>query len=63
MAEIEIGILDRQCIRGRIPSEAKLKTKIAAWKAARNKEKTKINWRFTVKDARVKFKYGETDLS
>jgi hypothetical protein len=63
MAEIEIGILDRQCIKGRIPTEAKMKTKIAAWKTARNREKVKINWRFTVKDARVKFKYDETELS
>jgi len=63
MAEIEIGILDRQCIKGRIPTEAKMKTKIVAWKAARNREEMKINWKFTVKDARVKFKYDETNLS
>jgi hypothetical protein len=63
MAEIEIGILDRQCIRGRIPSEAKLKTKIAAWNAARNGEGAKINWKFTVKEARVKFRYDGMELS
>lgn len=63
MAEIEIGILDRQCIRGRIPTETKMKTKIAAWSAARNEEGAKINWKFTVKEARVKFKYVGTELS
>lgn len=63
MAEIEIGILDRQSIKGRIATEAKMKTRIVAWSGARNEEGAKINWKFTVKDARVKFKYGETELS
>lgn len=63
MAEIEIGILDRQSIKGRIAAEAKMKTTIAAWSTARNEEGAKINWKFTVKEARVKFKYGETNLS
>jgi hypothetical protein len=58
MAEIKIGILDRQCIKGRIASEEVLKRKIALWQRSRNKSKMKINWKFTTKDARVKFKYG-----
>jgi len=62
MAEIEIGILDRQCLKGRISTETKMKTKIEAWKKVRNENGAKINWKFTTKDARVKFKYG-TDLS
>lgn len=62
MAEIEIGILDRQCIKGRIPNEMTLQTKIEAWKKERNESCMKINWKFTTKDARQKFKYG-TDLS
>jgi hypothetical protein len=58
MAEIEIGILDRQCIKGRIASEEVLKRKVAFWQRARNKSKMKINWKFTTKDAMVKFKYS-----
>ena len=58
MAEIEIGILDRQCLKGRISTETKMKTKIEAWKKVRNENGAKINWKFTTKDARVKFKYG-----
>jgi hypothetical protein len=57
MAEIEIGILDRQCIRGRIPTEEKLKKQIAAWQAERNEAKAMIAWRFTVDKARERFKY------
>jgi len=36
MAEIEIGILDRQCLNRRIPTEEKLKQEIGAWEARRN---------------------------
>lgn len=63
MAEIEIGILDRQCTRGRIPTEEKLVESISAWKDERNKQKATINWRFTVRDARSKFKYEGAKLN
>ena len=57
MAEIELSILDRQCIKGRIPTEDLLKTKMAIWEKQRNDQKATINWKFTVRDARSKFKY------
>ncbi len=57
MAEIEIGILSRQSIRGRVPTEEKLAEKIAAWQKERNRGKATIAWRFTVDQARKKFKY------
>jgi len=63
MAEIEIGILDRQCIKVRIPTEKKLKSQIRSWKKERNKNKAMIFWKFTVKEARAKFKYGGSKLS
>ena len=59
MAEIEIGILDRQCIRGRMPTEEKLVRNITAWNNERNKQHATITWKFTVQDARVKFKYSD----
>jgi len=61
MAEIEIGVLDRQCIRGRIPLEERLVEKIAAWQAERNREKATIAWRFTVDQARERFKYTSNE--
>lgn len=36
MAEIEIGVMDRQCLKGRIPDEAALKRRIAVWQGRRN---------------------------
>lgn len=63
MAEIEIGILDRQCTRGRIPTEEKLVQRIGAWKDERNMQKATINWRFTMEDARTRFRYKGAKLN
>lgn len=51
MAEIEIGILDRQCIGGRIANIADLATNVAAWQQHRNAQRQGIEWRFTRRDA------------
>lgn len=51
MAEIEIGVMDRQCIGGRLPSEAMLRSEVAAWKHRRNQAKARIEWKFTRQDA------------
>lgn len=51
MAEIEIGIFDRECLDRRLPDEERLKTEIAAWEKRRNTERRKIHWTFTKQDA------------
>lgn len=51
MAEIEIGILDRQCLGRRIGSEHRLKTEVGAWEQRRNEAGCKIQWTFTRQDA------------
>ncbi len=56
MAEIEISVLQRQCLNRRIPDQQTLKTEVSAWEKARNQSEAKINWRFTVDEARVKLK-------
>lgn len=56
MAEIEISVLARQCLKSRIPSIAILKTKVKYWQGNRNSEKIGINWGFTKKDAKNVFK-------
>lgn len=56
MAEIELSILQRQCLNRRIPDEETLKREIAAWENQRNEEKATIDWRFSVTDAREKLK-------
>jgi len=56
MAEIELGILSRQCLDRRIPDREKLKCEVAAWQRRRNESLAKVDWQFTTADARVKLK-------
>jgi DDE superfamily endonuclease len=56
MAEIELGVLQRQCLDRRIPDLATLKSEVAAWQHSRNSERVKVNWQFTTADARIKLK-------
>jgi hypothetical protein len=51
MAELEIGILERQCIGGRLDSAHRLVGEVAAWEQRRNVEKRGIQWSFTRQDA------------
>ena len=56
IAEIELSVLKRQCLAGRIDCMEKMRTKIAAWNMDRNTRQTKVDWQFTTKDARIKLK-------
>ncbi len=56
MAEIEIGVLSRQCLNRRIPDQETLRSEIVAWQEQRNNESIHVNWRFTTEDARIKLK-------
>ena len=47
MAEIEIGILTRQCLDRRTASQEHLKAEVAAWQLDSNKEARTIDWKFT----------------
>ena len=56
MAEIEIGVVSRQCLNRRIPDQETLRTEIETWQKQRNQEMVRVNWRFTTADARIKLK-------
>jgi hypothetical protein len=56
MAEIELGILARQCLSRRIDNMEQLKDEVFAWQMNRNVDEIKVNWRFTTEDARIKLK-------
>jgi hypothetical protein len=51
MAEIEIGILSRQCLDRRIASRELLQTEVDAWQKTRNADERTIEWKFTRQDA------------
>ena len=56
MAEIELGVLTRQCLDRRLPDKATLSAEIAAWQQRRNAAESKVEWRFTTANARIKLK-------
>ena len=56
MAEIEIGVMSRQCLNRRIPDQKTLRIEIEAWQERRNLAMVSVNWRFTTEDARIKLK-------
>jgi hypothetical protein len=51
MAEMEIGILDRQCLDRRVPNRTLLAAEVMAWEQRRNAEHRCIAWTFTRQDA------------
>jgi hypothetical protein len=54
MAEIEISVLARQCLSGRMASIEAIRARVEPWVAERNAEQVKISWQFTTTDAREK---------
>jgi hypothetical protein len=51
MAEIEIGILSRQCLDRRIPTPQLLRCEVDAWQVDRNAQRRTIEWKFNRQDA------------
>ena len=56
MAEIEIGVMARECLDRRISDQSTLRREIEAWQDRRNRDTIRVNWRFTTADARIKLK-------
>jgi DDE superfamily endonuclease len=56
MAEIELSVLNGQCLDRRIADKATLEQEVAAWEKTRNQRRATVNWRFTSADARIKLK-------
>ena len=51
VAEVEIGVMDAECTRRRIPDKNLLRQEVIAWERKRNKQKKKIDWKFTTRKA------------
>jgi len=54
MAEIEIGVMNSQCLDRRIPDRSTLAREVAAWASQRNESEARVNWMFQVDHAREK---------
>lgn len=56
IAEIELSVLTRQCLKRRIPDIKTLRQQITAWYKERNSKQKSVNWRFSTENARIKLK-------
>jgi len=56
MAEIEIGVMSKQCLKQRIPTKEKMAYQVIAWTCSRNSANRSVDWQFTTEDARIKLK-------
>jgi len=56
MAEIELQVLNGQCLNRRIDTTQEVIRQVRAWQQARDNRKARINWQFTTGDARIKLK-------
>jgi hypothetical protein len=64
MAECELSVLEKQCLRERIGDETTLRERIDEWNGDRNHRSKKIDWQFRAADARIKLKrlYPQTQM-
>jgi hypothetical protein len=56
MAEIELSVLERQCLGGRIESKEVMTQEVGTWQDDRNEREVGVKWRFTTADARIKLR-------
>jgi hypothetical protein len=66
MAEMDISVLSRQCLRDRrFPTAEVIDQEIAAWQTERNRLQRGTTWRFKTADARTKLArlYPQPDIN
>ena len=56
MAEIELHVLNSQCLNRHISTIEKIREEVLAWQNHRNNKNSTINWQFTTKKSRIKLK-------
>jgi len=56
MAEIELHVLNSQCLNRHISTIEEVTKEVGAWQNDRNNKDSSINWQFTTKESRVKLK-------
>ena len=56
IAECELSVLQRQCLKRRLADASVVVQEVAAWVAERNAMAVTVDWQFTTADARIKLK-------
>lgn len=54
VAEIELNVLNGQCLNRRIDEIETVRQEVQAWQEKRDSLEAKVNWQFTNEDARIK---------
>jgi hypothetical protein len=54
MAELELSVLSRQCLKERMDNLHEMQRHVQAWQSRRNQTATRVQWQFTTQDARGK---------
>ena len=62
IAEMEWSVLERQCLRQRLPTQEAVEKELSAWETERNKEAIKVEWQFSTVAARLKLKRHYPEL-
>ena len=63
MAEIEISVLNRQCLDQRLPAITRVRSEVAAWEKPRNQQQATVDWQFTNTKARSKLEFLYPSIS
>jgi len=56
IAECELSVLSRQCLRRRMASIEEVAREVTAWQGRRGQRNATIRWHFTTADARIKLR-------
>jgi hypothetical protein len=56
MVEIELSVLVRKCLKGRLADIEALRREVSAWEVERNRLGASVDWRFTTDGARTKLR-------
>ena len=56
MAEIELNVLNKQCLSRHIASIESIRKQVRAWQEERNGKASTIDWQFSKENARIKLK-------
>ena len=54
IAEVELSLLQRQCLDRRIPNDLTLERELRMWQEERNRAQAQVHWRFSTQDAHIK---------
>lgn len=57
MAELELSVLQRQCLKQRLADRDAMEREVTAWARRRTAQIKRIDWQFTTADARIKLRH------